>query len=115
MYEIPALFRNRCKLRVPFAMRPRATDGVFLMGARRSGSFPHVDPRSTSAWNWLLHGTKRWRLVPPTAAWGDDDGGGGCDCTQRAGELLVIPEVGACVCGRADDNGRGRRVGASCL
>ena len=65
LYDIPSLFRC-CELRVPKPMRPTSTDGVFLFGSARTGSYPHVDPRSTSAWNWLLHGKKRWCLFPPT-------------------------------------------------
>ena len=60
LYTVPSLFQS-CLLCVPKSMRPTSTDGVFLMGALRSGSFPHVDPSSTAAWNWLLHGEKRWR------------------------------------------------------
>jgi histone arginine demethylase JMJD6 len=76
---------------VPKGARPAATDGVVLLGPRRSGSPPHVDPTFTAAWNWLLHGRKRWALFPPgtpratvlgdvaasAAGYGVGDGGGG--------------------------------------
>lgn len=63
-YKIPTLF-SKCCLQVPYLLRPRSTDGVLLIGCRRSGSFPHVDPTYTSAWNWMLDGVKRWCLFPP--------------------------------------------------
>ena len=64
LYEIPSLFRH-CMLCVPYSLRPRSTDGVLLIGCRRSGSYPHVDPSFTAAWNWMLDGVKRWCLFPP--------------------------------------------------
>ena len=63
-YEIPSLF-TKCLLKVPYLLRPRSTDGVLLIGSRRSGSYPHVDPSYTAAWNWLFDGVKRWCLFPP--------------------------------------------------
>ena len=65
LYAIPVLFQQHCMLQVPYELRPRSTDGVLLVGSRRSGSYPHVDPTYTAAWNWLLHGEKRWVLFPP--------------------------------------------------
>jgi len=67
MYCIPSLFQSCC-LVVPYLLRPRSTDGVLLIGSQRSGSYPHKDPTYTSAWNWLLHGMKRWVLFPPSVS-----------------------------------------------
>lgn len=64
LYAIPTLF-SECMLKVPYLLRPRSTDGVLLVGCRRSGSYPHVDPTYTAAWNWLLDGVKRWCMFPP--------------------------------------------------
>lgn len=38
-----------------------------IVGPLRSGSSWHVDPNSTSAWNAVISGSKKWILIPPEA------------------------------------------------
>ena len=70
--EVPELGENysppTCLREDWFALLPRASRPPhrwLLVGAARSGSAPHVDPDSTSAWNTLVSGAKRWVLFPP--------------------------------------------------
>jgi len=66
-----------------------------LVSAPHAGFAPHVDPHGSAAWNVLLHGRKRWALLPPhaplaavlparaaAAAAAGGGGGGGGDAWQ---------------------------------
>lgn len=44
-------------------LRPRFR--WFLVGVRGSGFTAHQDPHGTCAWNALVHGRKRWAVLPP--------------------------------------------------
>lgn len=39
-----------------------------LVGPQKSGSTFHKDPNSTSAWNALVSGAKKWVMFPPDVA-----------------------------------------------
>jgi len=52
----------------PLSLEDRPDWRWLLIGAKRSGSSLHKDPLSTSAWNSLLQGRKRWVMIHP-AAW----------------------------------------------
>jgi hypothetical protein len=46
------------------ALRPRFR--WFLVGVAGSGFTAHQDPHGTCAWNALVHGRKRWAVLPPS-------------------------------------------------
>eukprot|EP01139_Manchomonas_bermudensis_P024390 Amastigsp_a842570_24.p1 type:complete len:386 gc:universal Amastigsp_a842570_24:1166-9(-) len=87
----------------------------FLCGPERSGTGIHQDPGKTSAWNALVHGTKRWCFFPPHISGSklkmrkgvrdegidwfmevypkvkDDPSLGMIEYTQKPGETLFVP------------------------
>ena len=99
--------------RPPFLSEPppSATKGAsllktvsiqFYIGAAGSGAQPHWH---APAWNWLARGEKRWHLWPPIDATyaqnhvanslpgASREGGAPLQCTQRAGDIIIVPEL----------------------
>ena len=71
-----------------------------VVGGPRSGTWCHVDPLATSAWNTVLSGSKRWVLLPPeTPKELVDPKGAGDDAATWFS--TVLPRVA-----RAADEGR---------
>ncbi|KAL6005105.1 Arginine-specific demethylase jmj22 [Asimina triloba] len=61
-YEVPVYFREDL-FAVLGAERPDFR--WIIIGPAGSGSSFHVDPNSTSAWNAVIRGSKKWVLFPP--------------------------------------------------
>ncbi|CAN1306839.1 Arginine-specific demethylase JMJ22 [Linum perenne] len=61
-YEVPAYFREDL-FNVLGSERPDYR--WIIMGPAGSGSSFHIDPNSTSAWNAVIKGSKKWILFPP--------------------------------------------------
>ena len=69
-YSVPEYFRDDLfELLDHLGCRP--PHRWMIMGPARSGSTLHTDPLSTSAWNTLLVGHKKWILFPPDTAAAD--------------------------------------------
>lgn len=62
-YEVPKYFKEDMFPLLPHDRRPPFR--WVLVGGERSGTRMHLDPLSTSAWNVVLSGHKRWVLMSP--------------------------------------------------
>ena len=60
-YTVPLMFDDDLLAYVPGSRRAR----YWFVGGQRTGTFLHVDPMCTSAWNTCTLGLKRWCFLPP--------------------------------------------------
>ncbi|EFJ18505.1 hypothetical protein SELMODRAFT_419906 [Selaginella moellendorffii] len=63
-YEVPVYFREDL---FSILGKERPDYRWLILGPARSGSSFHIDPNSTSAWNAVVKGSKKWILYPPGA------------------------------------------------
>lgn len=63
-YEVPKYFKEDMFPLLPHDRRPPFR--WVLVGSERSGTRMHLDPLSTSAWNVVVSGHKRWVLMSPS-------------------------------------------------
>lgn len=61
-YEVPIYFREDL---FSILGKERPDYRWLIIGPARSGSSFHIDPNSTSAWNAVVKGAKKWILFPP--------------------------------------------------
>ncbi|KAG1333885.1 F-box protein [Cocos nucifera] len=61
-YEVPVYFREDL---FSFLGEERPDYRWVIIGPAGSGSSFHVDPNSTSAWNAVIKGSKKWVMFPP--------------------------------------------------
>jgi len=64
-FEVPPYFREDLFSVVGPNGSERPDYRWLIMGPARSGSTFHKDPNSTSAWNAVITGSKKWILYPP--------------------------------------------------
>ena len=61
-YEVPVYFREDL---FSILGNERPDYRWLIAGPARSGSSFHIDPNSTSAWNAVVRGAKKWVMYPP--------------------------------------------------
>lgn len=61
-FEVPKYFREDL---FSILGKERPDYRWLIVGPARSGSSFHIDPNSTSAWNAVVKGSKKWILFPP--------------------------------------------------
>ncbi|KAI3688012.1 hypothetical protein L1987_81718 [Smallanthus sonchifolius] len=92
-YEVPVYF-NEDLFSVLGNERPDYR--WIIIGPAGSGSSFHIDPNSTSAWNAVVKGSKKWVLFPPDVAppgvYPSADGAKKpVECVCKAGEVIFVP------------------------
>ena len=66
----------------------------FLMAPRGTGSYAHIDPQATDAWNTLVQGHKWWILYPDADFEDDDELQCDRNCSESRSEEAWFTSVG---------------------